>query len=124
MVRARDLLSKFYADAQAPLADEVDDLNIDGPEFNVEKYIANLLQNKSLEELVQRGNAMVSEIKNLDSDMQMLVYENYNKFIAATDTIRQMKHRVEVRMNRSYQKTCTLLMCAWITGYGVTDDAA
>ena len=28
---------------------------------------------------------------SLDSDMQTLVYENYNKFIAATDTIRKMR---------------------------------
>ncbi|EDO35264.1 predicted protein, partial [Nematostella vectensis] len=32
------------------------------------------------------------EIRALDSDMQTLVYENYNKFISATDTIRKMKH--------------------------------
>jgi hypothetical protein len=38
---------------------------------------------------------MVSEIKSLDSDMQMLVYENYSKFISATDTIQQMKERVD-----------------------------
>jgi hypothetical protein len=31
-----------------------------------------------------------SEIKALDSDMQTLVYENYNKFISATDTIRKV----------------------------------
>ena len=30
------------------------------------------------------------EIKSLDSDMQTLVYENYNKFISATDTIRKV----------------------------------
>jgi len=74
---------------------EDDDLNIDASSFDVDKYVGTLLQYKSLEELVQRGNAMVSEIKSLDSDMQMLVYENYNKFISATDTIRKMKHRVE-----------------------------
>jgi len=38
---------------------------------------------------------MVSEIRSLDGDMQMLVYENYNKFIAATETIRRMKTNVE-----------------------------
>ena len=38
---------------------------------------------------------MAAEIKNLDSDMQMLVYENYNKFISATDTIRTMKSNVD-----------------------------
>ena len=31
------------------------------------------------------------ETQSLDSEMQTLVYENYNKFILATDTIRQMK---------------------------------
>ena len=34
------------------------------------------------------------QIKTLDSDMQTLVYENYNKFISATDTIRKMKSKV------------------------------
>eukprot|EP00004_Rigifila_ramosa_P001733 TRINITY_DN1172_c0_g1_i2.p1 TRINITY_DN1172_c0_g1~~TRINITY_DN1172_c0_g1_i2.p1 ORF type:complete len:491 (+),score=142.78 TRINITY_DN1172_c0_g1_i2:191-1474(+) len=38
---------------------------------------------------------MTREIHNLDTSMQNLVYENYNKFISATDTIRQMKRNVE-----------------------------
>ena len=38
---------------------------------------------------------MSAEIKSLDSDMQMLVYENYNKFISATDTIRTMKSSID-----------------------------
>lgn len=33
--------------------------------------------------------------QTLDSDMQMLVYENYNKFISATETIKRMKTNVE-----------------------------
>ena len=99
--RNRSLLSSYYgteagpdADvAAAPPAADQDDSNIDGAAFDADKYVSSLLQQRSLEELVQRGNAMVSEIKSLDSDMQMLVYENYNKFISATDTIRQMKNR-------------------------------
>lgn len=35
--------------------------------------------------------AVVKETQTLHSDMQTLVYENYNKFISATDTIRKMK---------------------------------
>ena len=34
---------------------------------------------------------IVRQIQGLDSDMQTLVYENYNKFIAATETIRKMR---------------------------------
>ena len=41
------------------------------------------------------SNSKVREVKKLDSDMQTLVYENYNKFISATDTIRKMAQNVE-----------------------------
>jgi vacuolar protein sorting-associated protein 51 len=37
-------------------------------------------------------NEIVKEVRSLDSEMQTLVYENYNKFISATDTIRKMKN--------------------------------
>jgi hypothetical protein len=47
------------------------------------------LHNTPLDRLLQRHVEVAAEIKNLDSDMQMLVYENYNKFISATDTIRR-----------------------------------
>ena len=56
---------------------------------------AQVLKSKSLPELVQRSNELSTEIKELDSDMQMLVYENYNKFISATETIQDMKTKVD-----------------------------
>ena len=87
----------YYGAGIAAAPEEVDDMDIDSSNFSADKYVSSLLQHKSLPELMQRGIAMVSEIKSLDSDMQMLVYENYNKFISATDTIRKMKNRVEVR---------------------------
>ena len=33
-----------------------------------------------------------TEIKVLDRDMQTLVYDNYNKFISATDMIRKVRY--------------------------------
>ena len=47
------------------------------------------VQKSNLEGLLQRHVEMAAEIKNLDTDLQMLVYENYNKFISATDTIKR-----------------------------------
>ena len=35
-----------------------------------------------------------AEIRSLDSEMQTLVYENYNKFISATDTIRKVNNAI------------------------------
>jgi len=40
---------------------------------------------------MQTEKKLIREIGDLGSDMQTLVYENYNKFILATDTIRKMK---------------------------------
>lgn len=50
-----------------------------------------MLQTQGLNDLLQRDDQLIREIKELDTSMQMLVYENYNKFISATDTIRKMK---------------------------------
>ena len=60
-------------------------------------------------------NRMVQEIKSLDSDMQMLVYENYNKFIAATDTIRKMRENVagmEQEMGRLQKNMDSIGKCS------------
>ena len=47
-------------------------------------------QEQSLSQLMDEESKMVKNIRSLDSDMQTLVYENYNKFISATDTIRKV----------------------------------
>ena len=47
------------------------------------------MEQSNLEGLLQRHVKMAAEIKNLDTDLQMLVYENYNKFISATDTTKK-----------------------------------
>ena len=59
------------------------------------RYLQSLLRTTRLDALLAKHTEMSSEIKNLDSDMQMLVYENYNRFISATDTIRTMKSNVD-----------------------------
>jgi hypothetical protein len=64
---------------------------INSPSFQPQRYVKHLLQTGSMDTLLRKDDELVFEVKSLDSDMQMLVYENYNKFIAATDTIRKMK---------------------------------
>ena len=59
------------------------------------RYLQHLLRTTRLDGLLAKHTEMLSEIKNLDSDMQMLVYENYNRFISATDTVRTMKSNVD-----------------------------
>jgi hypothetical protein len=69
--------------------------DIDGSNFDSARYVRNLLNNNLTEDLIAKDARMVHEIRTLDGDMQMLVYENYNKFIAATETIKRMKVNVE-----------------------------
>ena len=69
--------------------------SIDSPAFNVDTYVTTLVRTARIDTLLKKHSEMVKEIRALDSDMQMLVYENYNKFISATDTIRSMKSNVD-----------------------------
>ncbi|KAF9111360.1 Vacuolar protein sorting-associated protein 51 [Mortierella sp. AM989] len=50
---------------------------------------------KQLPGLVQADNELVADIRQLDGDMKTLVYENYSKFLSATDTINKMKSNVD-----------------------------
>ncbi|XP_062393210.1 vacuolar protein sorting-associated protein 51 homolog [Sardina pilchardus] len=73
-------------------AESLDPCDINGPHFDPEVYLNKLRKECSLGELMDQESCMVKQIRSLDSDMQTLVYENYNKFISATDTIRKMKN--------------------------------
>lgn len=70
-------------------------MDIDSPDFKPTSTFYDLVSTHSLEELITLEQNLSSEIRELDSNMQTLVYENYSKFISATDSIRQMKANVE-----------------------------
>ncbi|KAK6174364.1 hypothetical protein SNE40_017657 [Patella caerulea] len=82
----------YGVEGDKPGASTVDPCDINGAHFKPEIYLSKLIHEKPLTELMDKENDMVRQIKALDSDMQTLVYENYNKFISATDTIRKMKN--------------------------------
>eukprot|EP01084_Bolivina_argentea_P177617 307116_1 len=63
--------------------------------FNANKFVEKKVSNMTVSELVNYSNELNHGVKALDSEMQMMVYDNYNKFISATDTIRKMKDQVE-----------------------------
>lgn len=65
--------------------------DINSPEFDADLFVNKLVSEASLAQLMAQEGEVVRQIQGLDSDMQTLVYENYNKFIAATETIRKMR---------------------------------
>ena len=89
-------------------------IQIDTIHFDPDEYVRELLEKSPLETLVAKDTDMTHEIRTLDSDMQMLVYENYSKFISATETIKRMKsnmdsmeHDMELLRNKMKSITIT-----------------
>lgn len=126
--RVRDLLSSYYGNQASAGSDGATPdavtpsrgksslsgrggSGLDSAAFDADRYLSQLLRSTRLDGLLSKHVEMSTEIKFLDSDMQMLVYENYNKFIAATDTIRSMKSNVdgmEANMNELKAVTGTM----------------
>uniref|UniRef100_A0A1Q3F808 Vacuolar protein sorting-associated protein 51 homolog n=1 Tax=Culex tarsalis TaxID=7177 RepID=A0A1Q3F808_CULTA len=79
--------------------------DMDSPCFDPDRYLQKLLKECSLKQIMDTESTIVRQTQTLHSDMQTLVYENYNKFISATDTIRKMKTDF-----RSMEKEMNLLM--------------
>uniref|UniRef100_A0A8C6LQ24 Vacuolar protein sorting-associated protein 51 homolog n=1 Tax=Nothobranchius furzeri TaxID=105023 RepID=A0A8C6LQ24_NOTFU len=94
--KVHGMLKLYYGlneEGKAPEQPEsLNPCDINGPHFDPELYLNKLRKECSLAELMDQETCMVKQIRSLDSDMQTLVYENYNKFISATDTIRKMKN--------------------------------
>ena len=96
--RVRNLLSSYYGlaeGAEEGPAKSGPVSELDQPVFDAPRYMSGLLRKLPLPELMDRHVTLSKEIKTLDSQMQTLVYENYNKFITATDTIRDMMSDVD-----------------------------
>lgn len=66
-------------------------LNIDGNNFDSDLYLERLLKFANLKQIMDKEVEIVTQSQFLQSEMQTLVYENYNKFISATDTVRKMR---------------------------------
>lgn len=67
-------------------------LDLNSTHFEPEKYLSTVIKEKTLAEIMDLETDIIRETKKLDSEMQTLVSENYNKFISATDTIRKMRN--------------------------------
>ncbi|EHB04896.1 fat-free-like protein [Heterocephalus glaber] len=96
-------LSEGEAGGRPSGPDPLDPTDLNGAHFDPEVYLDKLRRECPLPQLMDSETDMVRQIRALDSDMQTLVYENYNKFISATDTIRKMKNdfrKMEDEMDR------------------------
>ncbi|KAK7050847.1 hypothetical protein VNI00_004958 [Paramarasmius palmivorus] len=97
--RARDLLRKHYGlgvGPPPPLPGKPNDpMNLDSPAFDAKAYYEQLITTSSLPMLLKHENEILTEIRELDSERQSLVYNHHHELIAASDTIATMKTRAE-----------------------------
>ncbi|RNF16091.1 Vps51/Vps67 protein [Trypanosoma conorhini] len=101
--RIREQLREFYGDPTAsrerhPVeggkAGTSPEMDVDSEFFNVGRYVTDLLRRESLKELVEADTQLLRSVRHLDGELQELVYQNYAKFISATDTIREMRDNI------------------------------
>jgi vacuolar protein sorting-associated protein 51 len=86
------LLDSFYGlEDEETAAQNARD--IDSSAFDVAASASEVIAKSSLPDLISYANNLESDTKSLDRQMQDLVYNNYSKFIGATDTIQKMKTR-------------------------------
>lgn len=86
--------------------------SLDRTEFDSEAYLRRLAARDKLPTLLSQHHQLVHELRGLDAGLQALVYENYNKFISATDTIRTMGDALDkrgVQMMEGLRSTATEL---------------
>ncbi|CCM04244.1 uncharacterized protein FIBRA_06411 [Fibroporia radiculosa] len=120
--RARDLLRKHYGlgvGPPPPLPGKADPMDLgegaerrernydtcsdknrrssdaDSTAFDAKSYYEQLITTSSLPTLIRRENELLTEIRQLDSERQSLVYNHHHELIAASDTIAAMKSRAE-----------------------------
>ncbi|KAI0833327.1 Vps51/Vps67-domain-containing protein [Trametes gibbosa] len=99
--RAREMLRKHYGLGLGPPpplggAKSIQDpMDFDSPAFDARAYYEQLITTSSLTTLLKTENDLLTEIRQLDSERQSLVYNHHHELIAASDTIAAMKSRAE-----------------------------
>ncbi|KAF9639310.1 hypothetical protein BFW01_g11116 [Lasiodiplodia theobromae] len=105
--RDRSALRDYYnlkSPTSAPTSHPVEGLGIDSVKeeeavetseldkagFDAEEYVRKTLEREGLEGVLRVESGLVGQIKGLDGERKALVYDNYSKLIAATDTIRKV----------------------------------
>ncbi|KAB5575278.1 Vps51/Vps67-domain-containing protein [Coniochaeta sp. 2T2.1] len=82
---ADDFQSSFSSHSEIPRSE------LDSPDFDAEAYVRSALQQRGLEDLLRLYARVLGEMRALDAEKKALVYDNYSKLIAATETIRRMR---------------------------------
>ena len=68
----------------------MEQLDLDAPTFEVAQHTATYVLTEPVQPLLAREELLACQVRTLDSQMQTLCYDNYSRFIQATDAIRNI----------------------------------
>lgn len=88
-----DTSSEFSVNDHA-LSDVVES-ELDAEGFDAEKWVKEVLGKEDLGGVLRAYGGILSDIRALDAEKKALVYDNYSKLIAATETIRKMRANMD-----------------------------
>lgn len=74
---------------------EIPPSELDSPSFDADSYVRTALSSASLADLLRLYARVLGEMRALDAEKKALVYDNYSKLIAATETIRRMRANMD-----------------------------
>ncbi|KAH9259227.1 hypothetical protein BASA81_002270 [Batrachochytrium salamandrivorans] len=97
--RMKNLMGAFYgvgsrAEEDTQVEVEANTTNLESAHFQVNQYIKDRLKSLPYTRLLDEEENVKLGIVHLDESMQQLVYDNYSKFIGATDTMQNMKEKL------------------------------
>lgn len=81
--------------ATTPNEDTLPPSELDAPSFDASAYVINILAKEGLEGVLRVEAGLVSDVRGFDGERKALVYDNYSKLIAATETIRNMRTNMD-----------------------------
>ena len=81
---------KILTPSQIPQPFTATKSDLDSPSFNPKSHTISHIAHSSIQTLLETNEHLALDIRTLDSTMQTLVYENYSKFIDATDAIKSI----------------------------------
>ncbi|KAL7469690.1 hypothetical protein ACHAXS_011234, partial [Conticribra weissflogii] len=90
---------KYKSPTHIPLPQTATPHALDSPSFHPPSHTLSHIAHSSIHTLLETNERLALDIRTLDSTMQTLVYENYSKFIDATDAIRSIGTNVTTAGN-------------------------
>ncbi|GAX23137.1 hypothetical protein FisN_33Lh028 [Fistulifera solaris] len=82
--------------------------DLDAPTFDARQYTEQLIQTEPIQRLLEEEEQLALQVRTLDSTMQTMVYENYSRFIDATDAIRSIGVHVTANEPALQQLSCAV----------------